>query len=184
MKLRLFLLGVLCVIPSLCIGDSIPFPGDARMQSGQSSGSIPIHNLNFTFTLVIGNNPNVEVISPTFSNLTGGTIFKETVTPQFGAYTTGNVPNTCGFVSVYFTNCTAPAGNNGNWTFFGLPGVPQHSPITFGGEFDFGVFGFNPGEWTFDVQLSDVPPVPEPSTLLLIAPALAGLWIKRKTFLS
>lgn len=182
MKLRLFLLCALCVIPCLCIADSVPFPGDARMQSGQSSGSIPIFTTNFVFTLTIGTNPNIEVISPTFANMTGGTIFKQVVTPQAGAYTTGNVPNTCGFTSIYFTNCTPPSGNNGSWTFFGLPGVPQHSPITGGGEFDFGVFGFNPGTWTFNVQLSDVPPVPEPSTMLLIAPALAGLWMKRRVF--
>ena len=181
MKLRLFFLCVLCVIPVLCVADSVPFPGDARMQSGQSSGSIPVHSLTFTFTLVIPPNFSGEVISPTFSNLTGGTIFKEIVTPQFGAYTTGNVPNTCGF-NVYFNQCTAPAGNNGSWTFFGLPGIPQHTPAG-GGEFDFGVFGFNPGEWTFTVQLSDVTPIPEPSTLLLIAPALAGLWTKRKAFI-
>lgn len=183
MKTRLILLALslLCIVPSFCVADTIP-AGDPRVQSGGSNGSIPVFTTNFSFILVIPG-PG-KVISPTFSNMSGGTIFKVTITPQFGAYTTGNVGNSCGF-SVYFSSCTFPGGNNGSWTFFGLPGIPQHDPQLGGGEFDFSFFGFNTGTFTINGTLDLTPPatIPEPGTLLLIGPVLAGLWTKRRKFI-
>lgn len=169
MKLRLLLICALLFAPILGMA--------SRVQSGQSGGSIPITTLNFGFTMDI-TGPG-QFITPTFANETGGTIYMVTITPEFGAYTTGGGGNSCGF-SVYFSNCTFPTGDDGSWTFFGLPGIPQHIPGVGGGEFDFSFFGFNVGSWDMEGTLVLVP---EPTTLLLIGPALAGLWVKRKSFI-
>ena len=166
-KLRLVLACTLLLIPISGMA--------ARVQSGQNGGSIPVYFTHFTFTLTIDSQG--DGISPVFSNRTGEYITAVTITPQNGAYTSEQ--NDC-TITVYFSGCTPPVGNDGDWFFFGPPGIPPAGAIPGLGEFNFSFFGFNPGTWQVEGTLQLASQVPEPTTLLLIGPALAGLWVKRR----